>query len=208
MSQLNHLLAKRQPGSIFKPFVCAAALDTGIQGGSRVLTASTQVVDEPTTFGCDNKSWSPDNFAHDFRGTVTLRDALAHSLNVATVKVAETVGYGAVVVAESGSRRDADFPCPISVTGVSREISVVGNQCPQSRPDRPARRPNLAHARIQRPCFGIEKAKVPHSIRGCLDHLVVEVAVPGPAMFMRRGQRDRPPAAVKCLGYALQSSSF
>ena len=97
VSQLNHILAKRQPGSIFKPFVYAAALDTGIQGGSRVLTASTQVVDEPTTFWFDNKSWSPDNFAHDFKGTVTLRDALAHSLNVATVKVAETVGYGAVV---------------------------------------------------------------------------------------------------------------
>ena len=84
VSQLNHILAKRQPGSIFKPFVYAAALDTGIQGGSRVLTASTQVVDEPTTFWFDGKSWSPDNFAHDFRGTVTLRDALAHSLNVAT----------------------------------------------------------------------------------------------------------------------------
>jgi penicillin-binding protein 1B len=121
MSQLNHLLAKRQPGSIFKPFVYAAALDTGIQGGSRVLTASTQVVDEPTTFWFDNKSWSPDNFAHEFKGTVTLREALAHSLNVATVKVAETVGYGAVVVAESGSRRDADLAVPISVKGVHQD---------------------------------------------------------------------------------------
>ena len=34
MSQLNHVLAKRQPGSIFKPFVYAAALDTAIEGGS------------------------------------------------------------------------------------------------------------------------------------------------------------------------------
>jgi penicillin-binding protein 1B len=62
-----------------------------------VLTTSTQVVDEPTTFWFDGKSWSPDNFEHDFHGTVTLREALAHSLNVATVKVAETVGYQAVV---------------------------------------------------------------------------------------------------------------
>ena len=43
MSQLNHVLAKRQPGSIFKPFVYAAALDTGVEGGPRVLTASTMV---------------------------------------------------------------------------------------------------------------------------------------------------------------------
>jgi penicillin-binding protein 1B len=97
VSQLNHILAKRQPGSIFKPFVYATAIDTGVQGGARVLTASSQVVDEPTTFWFDGKSWSPDNFEHDFHGTVTLREALAHSLNVATVKVAETVGYQAVV---------------------------------------------------------------------------------------------------------------
>jgi penicillin-binding protein 1B len=97
VSQLNHVLANRQPGSIFKPFVYAAAIDSGVEGGSNVLTASTQVVDEPTTFWFDGKSWSPDNFDHTFYGTVTLREALAHSLNVATVKVAETVGYKAVV---------------------------------------------------------------------------------------------------------------
>ena len=45
MSQLNHVLAKRQPGSIFKPFVYAAALDTAVEGGPRILTASTMVVD-------------------------------------------------------------------------------------------------------------------------------------------------------------------
>src|SRR5206468_5604347 len=51
MSQLNHAAsAKRQPGSIFKPFVYAAALETGVTGGSHVLTASSIVVDEPTTF--------------------------------------------------------------------------------------------------------------------------------------------------------------
>src|SRR5207244_7562851 len=49
MSQLNHALAKRQPGSIFKPFVYAAALDTGVQGGPLNLTPASMVVDEPTT---------------------------------------------------------------------------------------------------------------------------------------------------------------
>ena len=98
MSQLNHVLAKRQPGSIFKPFVYAAALNTGIEGGPHVLTASTQVMDEPTTFWFDGKPYEPSNFEGKFtRGPVTLRDALAHSLNVPTVKVAETVGYDAVV---------------------------------------------------------------------------------------------------------------
>ena len=97
LSQLNHVMAKRQPGSIFKPFVYAAALDTGVEGGSKILTASTIVDDEPTTFWFDGKPYEPSNFEHKFYGEVTLRRALAQSLNVATVKVAEMVGYDAVV---------------------------------------------------------------------------------------------------------------
>ena len=96
-SQLNHVLAKRQPGSIFKPFVYTAAMNTAIEGGSHILTASTTVVDEPTTFWYDNKPYEPGNFKHEFYGTVTLRQALAHSMNVATIKVAEMVGFDAVV---------------------------------------------------------------------------------------------------------------
>ena len=97
VSQLNHVLAKRQPGSVFKPFVYTAALNTAIEGGPRLLTAGTTVVDEPTTFWYDNKPYEPNNFKHEFYGTVTLRKALAHSLNVATVKVGEMVGFDTVV---------------------------------------------------------------------------------------------------------------
>jgi penicillin-binding protein 1B len=96
-SQLNHILAKRQPGSIFKPFVYTAAMNTAIEGGPHILTAGTTVVDEPTTFWYDNKPYAPSNFKHQFYGTVTLRQALAHSMNVATVKVGEMVGFDAVV---------------------------------------------------------------------------------------------------------------
>ena len=97
VSQLNHVLAKRQPGSIFKPFVYAAALETALDGGSKLITASTTVVDQPTTFWFDGKPYEPGNFEHEFYGMVTLRQALAKSMNVATVKVAEMVGYDAVV---------------------------------------------------------------------------------------------------------------
>jgi len=96
-SQLNHILAKRQPGSIFKPFVYTAALNTALEGGPRILTASTTVLDEPTTFWFDNRPYEPSNFKHEFYGTVTLRQAIAHSLNVATVKVGEMVGFDTVV---------------------------------------------------------------------------------------------------------------
>jgi penicillin-binding protein 1B len=97
VSQLNHILAKRQPGSIFKPFVYTAAMNTALENGPRVLTASTIVDDEPTTFWYDNKPYEPSNFKHEFHGNVTLRHALAHSLNVATVKVAEMVGFDNIV---------------------------------------------------------------------------------------------------------------
>ncbi|MGI8991507.1 MAG: penicillin-binding protein 1A [Bryobacteraceae bacterium] len=96
-SQLDHTLAERQPGSIFKPFVYAAAMNTAINGGPRTLTPATTVVDEPTTFWYGNQSYEPGNFKQEYYGVVTLRRALAKSMNIATVKVAEMVGYNAVV---------------------------------------------------------------------------------------------------------------
>jgi len=125
VSQLNHAMANRQPGSIFKPFVYAAALDTAIDGGRQVLTASTTVVDEPTTFFFDGKPYEPDNFEHEFHGTVTLREALAHSLNVATVKVAEMVGYDKVVqLAERAGMNNRIQPTPAVALG-SYDITPV-----------------------------------------------------------------------------------
>ena len=98
VSQLNHVLAKRQPGSIFKPFVYAAALDSAIEGGRKLLTASSQVQDQPTTFWFDGKPYEPSNFEGKFcYCSISLRDALANSKNVPTVEVAQMVGYDAVV---------------------------------------------------------------------------------------------------------------
>jgi penicillin-binding protein 1B len=95
-SQLNHAQARRQPGSSFKPFVYAAAFDNAVVGLQPLVTPETTVVDEPTTFTFDGKDYTPNNDEGQFYGTVTLRQALTHSLNVATVKVAEMVGYDRV----------------------------------------------------------------------------------------------------------------
>ncbi len=96
-SQLNRALAHRQPGSAFKPFVYAAAFADAVDGVGPIVTPATTVVDEPTTFLFDGKEYTPNNYGEEFHGTVTLREALTRSLNVATVKVAELVGYGRVV---------------------------------------------------------------------------------------------------------------
>lgn len=97
LSQLNRALAKRQPGSIFKPLVYAAALNTALYDSPRVFTPTTLLVDEPTTFHYDGREYEPGNFGEKYYGTVTLRTALMKSLNVPTVKLAEAVGYAEVV---------------------------------------------------------------------------------------------------------------
>ncbi len=96
-SQLNHALAHRQPGSVFKPFVYAAALDNAVDNVQPIITTATTIDDEPTTFEFDGKEYTPSNFGERFMGRVTVREALTNSLNVATVKVAELIGYGRVV---------------------------------------------------------------------------------------------------------------
>jgi penicillin-binding protein 1B len=96
-SQLNHALAHRQPGSVFKPFVYAAAFDNAVEGVQPIITPATTLDDEPTTFTFDGKDYTPNNYGERFMGRVTVRDALTNSLNVATVKVAELIGYGRVV---------------------------------------------------------------------------------------------------------------
>jgi len=97
-SQLNRLFAKRPPGSVFKPFVYAAAINTGIEGGETVITPATIVNDSPTTFYFGNQAYHPGNFRDEVFGTMTLLEALAKSDNVAAVKTAQMVGYRRVVV--------------------------------------------------------------------------------------------------------------
>jgi penicillin-binding protein 1A len=84
--------AMRQPGSSFKPFVYAAALDNGYTPVSKVLDAPF-VMD----MGPGQGLWQPDNFEHDFLGDTTLRRGLELSRNVMTVRLAYTIGMDKVV---------------------------------------------------------------------------------------------------------------
>jgi penicillin-binding protein 1B len=99
ISQLNHAVAKRPTGSIFKPFVYAAAYNSSLNGTSLgeggVFTAVTKLNDTPTTFSFDNgrQTYTPNNFKGDFRGEVTAAYALAHSLNNATISLGQQVGF-------------------------------------------------------------------------------------------------------------------
>jgi penicillin-binding protein 1B len=98
-SQLNRASdAMRQPGSVFKPFVYATALNTAYDPVPRVITPSTTFMDEPKTFNYDNQEYSPGNFGETYsHEPVTLRDGLVNSLNVVTVEVAMEVTIGRVM---------------------------------------------------------------------------------------------------------------
>lgn len=79
-------MAERQPGSAFKPFVFAAALENG-------LTPSSAVEDKPINIG----GWQPQNYSRSFSGTVTMRYVAENSLNVPTVRIAQEVGMEKII---------------------------------------------------------------------------------------------------------------
>ena len=93
-SQFNRAVnAKRQPGSVFKPFVYAAAINSPYDAGFRVMTAATMFRDEKKTFKLGNESYSPSNFGETFSGKdISLRDALVLSKNVVTVELGLELG--------------------------------------------------------------------------------------------------------------------
>ena len=98
VSQLNRILARRPPGSVFKPIVYTAAFATGVQDPQNALTPVSMFLDQPTKFIYDgDKEYEPSNFHEAFYGKVSLRYALTKSLNIPTVKIAEQVGYGTVL---------------------------------------------------------------------------------------------------------------
>jgi penicillin-binding protein 1B len=124
-SQLDRAQAKRQPGSAFKPFVYAAALNTALTGATQVITPVTRILDEPTTFWFDNKPYSPENFKKEYYGEVSLRQALAKSLNVPTVKVAEMVGYDTVEALAKRAGMNLDIQATPAIALGAYEVTPI-----------------------------------------------------------------------------------
>ena len=125
-SQLNHALAKRQPGSSFKPFVYTAAMMTGLDSNAHtVLTPASTVEDEATTFWFDDKPYEPENHDRKYHGTVTLRQALANSWNIPAVKVAEMVGYPKVVAVAKAAGLNGNIKDTPSVALGTYEVTPL-----------------------------------------------------------------------------------
>ena len=92
-SQFNRATqARRQPGSAFKPFIYAAALENG-------MTPATMIVDEPIQFrgASSMQYWAPKNYNNKFEGPTSLRNGLVHSRNVVTIKILQRVGAASTI---------------------------------------------------------------------------------------------------------------
>ena len=93
-SQYNRaIVSRRQPGSVFKPFVYLTAFEEAVKNGRTDVTPATMVDDTPTTWEFNDQVWTPANYEDEYDGLITFRQALAHSRNLATIKVGESAGY-------------------------------------------------------------------------------------------------------------------
>lgn len=151
-SQFNRAArALRQPGSAFKLFVYAAALEAGVSPGDTI-------VDGPLSI----QNWRPENFDGKFRGSMTIRDALAHSINTVSVQLTERVGRERVI-------------------DVARRMGIGGKLQPH---------PSIALGAVEVTLIDLTAAYavIANAGRSVLPHAIVEVRdTTGRVLYRRRG---------------------
>jgi penicillin-binding protein 1A len=113
-SQYNRAtMAKRQPGSSFKPFVYAAALEAG-------MTPNTIRVDKPVSFS----GWRPHNFGGGYSGAMTLSTALTRSVNTIAVQLASEVGVDRLILIARRLGIDSPLPRNLSISLGAGEVTL------------------------------------------------------------------------------------
>jgi penicillin-binding protein 1A len=114
-SQFNRAVqAVRQPGSAFKPFVYLTAMERG-------LTPETMRVDRPVSYG----SWSPSNYSNKFEGPMSLRRALAGSVNTVAVQVAQEVGIRNVIRTAQKLGIQENLPANLSLALGTCDVNLL-----------------------------------------------------------------------------------
>ena len=120
-SQFNRALqAKRQPGSAFKPFIYAAAIDKGFTPVS-VIIDSPVVFDDPV----QGEKWKPMNYEKKFFGPTLFREALIHSRNVVTVKLLQNIGVDYVIKYAKNIGIESELGPNLSLGLGSSEVTLL-----------------------------------------------------------------------------------
>jgi len=113
------LMAKRQVGSSFKPFVYTAALQEG-------YTPATLVLDAPIVFRNGDNEWKPHNYENNFQGLIPMRKGLEQSLNLMTLRLAQDVGLRNVADVANRMGITSDIPITdLSVALGTVDISLI-----------------------------------------------------------------------------------
>jgi penicillin-binding protein 1B len=122
-SQLNHAVARRPTGSIFKPFVYAAAFQTAVEGTTlpgqdKLFSPVTMLNDQQQTYdeGTDQE-YTPRNYHGQYHDEVTARYALQRSLNNATIGLAAMVGFDRVAALARDAGVKSARPTPSMAIG-------------------------------------------------------------------------------------------
>ncbi|MGE0469109.1 MAG: penicillin-binding protein 1A [Nitrospira sp.] len=112
--------AHRQPGSAFKPLIYATAMSQG-------LSPATQILDAPVVYEQEeeDKIWKPENYGRRFHGMVSLRDALAQSHNLATVRLLDKVGVKNVIEFSRSVGVTSALPADLSLGLGSSSIGLM-----------------------------------------------------------------------------------
>ncbi len=123
-SQYNRAIqAKRQPGSAFKPIVYSAALEQG-------HTATSPLIDAPVVKQNQrsNISWKPRNYSLQVRGKILFRTGLVHSINLATIRLAQDIGIDNIIEQAKSLGLEGPFPHDLTISIGSLSVSLI-NLC-------------------------------------------------------------------------------
>ncbi len=163
-SQFNRVEhARRQPGSVIKPFVYLAAFERAAREPGMRFTPASVIDDRPTTFRFGGRPWRPANYGGVYDGQVTARAALARSRNVAAVKVGELAGFGAIAdlwAAASGESTPPAYPSivlgafeatPLAVAAAYTVLANRGARAPLHAVSRVTAGEQIVHRAEERP---------------------------------------------------------
>jgi penicillin-binding protein 1A len=112
--------AKRQPGSAFKPIIYLTALEQGYKPDELLLDSPISFVNPYT-----KQVWQPKNYNNEYHGIVTMKKALALSLNTATIRLLERVGVEKVIETAKRLNIEATFEPNMSLALGTSEVSLI-----------------------------------------------------------------------------------
>ncbi|HYD50682.1 MAG TPA: PBP1A family penicillin-binding protein [Terriglobales bacterium] len=195
--------ARRQPGSVFKPFTFIAAFEQSRNGGD-VITPTSRIEDAPFTWSFDQRrqSWTPANYKKQYYGTVTARVALEKSLNAATTRLAHEVGLSSII--EVAHRMGIESPLPpypsivlgsaeVTPFEVAKAFSVLANAGLQATPVSIRKVFNRDGAPIERHPIEVQQIIAPETAY-LVTHLMEGVLQRGTARSAKQLGFNRPAA--------------